>query len=310
MSTFKSHFSSSLTLAILHMFLFNMKSRNSFQTLLCAIFLILLPTLISSQTCHKTCGTIPVKYPFGTGPGCGNPRFLPYVTCTGQRLTFSTHTGCYTVTSIDYTNQIIYISDPTMSTCSCIQPSKGFGLDWDAPFSFHDKTVVALLECSTELKENGSSTSLCDPQGSSICSLLYSCGEISRVSLPGSTCCVYTPVNLGPSFEMDLPKLQCSSYSALYGFNEAEYNPDVWNYGLALKYKFSFDNDYPVLCMSCEKSNGVCGYNDDESKSFSCNCPGGLNTTTDCFYVGSWSHGSIFLPWKIAGKVYFKTSKV
>ncbi|KAK6160101.1 hypothetical protein DH2020_003482 [Rehmannia glutinosa] len=237
----------------------------SITTLLSSVLLIFLPTLISSQTCQKACGKLPIKYPFGTGPGCGDPRFQPYITCNQQQqqLTFSTHTGCYPITSIDYNTQVIYISDPTISTCSCTQPSKGFGLNWDAPFSFHDDTVFALLDCSPTSSiyrgGNGKNSSfpMCDSQGGSICSLLYSCEAISRLSLPISTCCVYTPVDLGPSFEMDLEKLQCTSYSALYGYNGQESNPQGWNYGIAVKYKFNFDNDYPGLCASCEKSNGV-----------------------------------------------------
>ncbi|XP_047959284.1 wall-associated receptor kinase 3 [Salvia hispanica] len=282
---------------------------NSFFTHLSSILIIILPYLVSSQTCQNTCGQVPIKYPFGTGAGCGEPRYTPYVTCTGEQLTFTTHTGCYTITTIDYSNQVMYISDPTMSTCSCTQPSKGFGLDWDAPFSFHDSTVFALLGCSTtsspiySVSEDGGSNGnttfpMCDSEGGSVCSLLYSCEAIGRLSLPITTCCVYTPVDLGPSFEMDLQKLQCTSYSALYGFNGQESNPAGWKYGIAIKYKFNYNNDYPTLCATCEKSGGVCGYKSSPDKAFTCNCPDGLNRTMDCFYGGTWSHGSRSIPWK------------
>ncbi|XP_051146071.1 wall-associated receptor kinase 3 [Andrographis paniculata] len=283
------------------------------------LIIIIFPFLVSSQTCQKTCGKIPIKYPFGTSSGCGDPRFQPYVACTPQdQLTFTTHTGCYTVTSIDYPNQVIYIYDPSMSTCSCKLPSRGFGLDWDAPFAFHDTTVFALLDCSTDSSPiykggsgNNSTFPMCDSLGSSVCSLLYSCEAISRLNLPGSECCVYMPVDLGPSFEMDLQKLQCASYSALYGFNLGS-NPATWTYGIAVKYKFNFENNYPELCSDCEKSNGVCGYNYDSEKSFACNCPGGMNTSTDCPYEASWSHGGarlIFVPprttWIVLGLCCF-----
>ncbi|KAL6547188.1 hypothetical protein OROMI_022909 [Orobanche minor] len=283
-----------------------MNPKNPFLTTLFSS--ILLPFLTSSQTCRNTCGKIPIKYPFGTGPGCGDPRFQPYITCTSeQQLTLSTHTGCYTVTSVDYNDQVIHISDPTMSTCSCPRTSPGFSLNSDAPFTFHDTTVFALLECSTDSSpiyegNNGSdSTSpMCDSQGADICGLLYSCEAVSRLSLPMSTCCVYTPVDLGPSFEMDLEKLRCTSYSAVYDYNGQETNPEGWEYGIALKYKFNYKNDYPALCSSCEKSNGVCGYDDSgHYKPFVCNCPGGLNTTMDCFFGRPWSFGSRFFPWNI-----------
>ncbi|XP_027095908.2 wall-associated receptor kinase-like 20 [Coffea arabica] len=257
------------------------------------------------QACQKTCGSIPIKYPFGTGPGCGDPRFQSYVTCNQQQLTFSTHTGCYPVTSIDYNNQVLYITDPSMSTCSCSQPSKGFSLDWNAPFSFRDDVVFALLDCSTSASpiyksiraSNSTTFPLCDPQGASVCSVLYSCQAISRLNIPVSTCCVYTPVDLGPSFEMDLQKLQCTAYSGLYGFNGQESNPDAWKYGVALNYKFNLNNDYPAMCASCEKSNGVCGYGGPYN-SYVCNCPSGFNTSTDCFYGAAWSNGLRFYPWQ------------
>ncbi|CAN1852586.1 Wall-associated receptor kinase-like 20 [Linum perenne] len=260
-----------------------------------------LPFMASSQACHNYCGTIPIKYPFGTGLGCGDPRFQKYVTCSESKLTFTSHTGSYPVTNIDYASQVIYISDPSMSTCECTQPSKGFGLDWDAPFSFHDDTVFTLLDCSTDSSPvyggNGTSSLVpqCDRTGSPICSFLYSCRAISMMNLPISTCCVYTPVDLGPSFTMDLQKLKCSSYAGFYSFNGEESNPDNWKYGIALKYKFNVYDDYPGACASCERSHGVCGYTGDFN-SFVCNCPSGFNTTSDCVF---FSHASTHLPWNI-----------
>ncbi|KAI5679111.1 hypothetical protein M9H77_10061 [Catharanthus roseus] len=275
------------------------------------LFMIL--PYVLTQSCKKTCGNIPIKYPFGTGPGCGDPRFQSYVNCNQEeQLTFITHKGCYPITSIDYNNQILYINDPSMSTCSCSQPSKGFSLDWNSPFSFHDNTIFALLDCSISSSSpiygggnNNNSSSyynLCDQHGGEICNFLYSCSAISTKisSSPVSTCCVYTPVNLGPSFEMDLEKLGCSSYSGLYGFNGQETNPSVWKYGVALKYKFNYDNDYPSICANCEKTNGVCGYNVGGSNSyasFSCNCPNGFNSSDECFSGVYWSYGSRIFPW-------------
>ena len=267
-------------------------------SLLLSIFLLLLPSLISSQICQKNCGKETVKYPFGSGPGCGDPRFQPHVTCSNQKLTFTTHTGSYPITSIDYTNQIIHISDPTMSTCSCTVPSKGFGLNWDAPFTFADSTIFALVDCSMNSSsicqsngyDDGSNSKLLCDQGTPICSLLYSCRPISTINLPISTCCVYTPVNLGPAFEMDLQKLQCPSYTGFYNFNDQEMDPEKWNYGIALKYKFSVTNDYPGSCDACERSHGVCGYG-GAYNSFVCNCPNGINTTTDCFFISSYNKG-------------------
>ncbi|KAL6192430.1 hypothetical protein ACLB2K_033518 [Fragaria x ananassa] len=200
-----------------------------------------LPSSITSQIFQRSCNKIPLRFPFGSDAGCGDPRFHQSVTCNQDKLTFTTHTGSYPITNIDYTKQVLYISDPSMSTCSCTQPSKGFGLNYDAPFTFQDDNIFALLDCSTSSSSNGSlyindnsKLSLCDNQGSPICSFLYSCRAISYINLPISTCCVYTPVDLGPAFEMDLQKLQCSSYSGFYSFNGRESDPNSWKYGIAL----------------------------------------------------------------------------
>ncbi|CAA0834728.1 Putative membrane lipoprotein [Striga hermonthica] len=265
--------------------------------LLLLLLLLLLFTRTSSEPCGNKCGSLQIKYPFGTGPGCGDPHFQPYITCNPQQqqLTLSTHTGCYPVTSIDYATQLLRIADPTMSTCTCTRPSRGFGLDWDAPFSFHHSTVFALLDCNNASFSSSSSSSadhhfpMCDMEGADICTFLYSCEAVGRLSLPVSSCCVYAPVDLGPAFEMDLGKLGCGSYSAVYGYNGQQSNPQVWDYGIAINYKFNYANDYPGRCASCEKSNGVCGYDVGPAGTFLCNCPGGVNTSTDCYYGQSWS---------------------
>lgn len=298
------HWSSiSLRISILSpsLHIHNMKATRYCITLFLCISSISVPLLVSSQACQRTCGKIPLKYPFGSGPGCGDARFQKYITCNDQKLTFTTHTGCYPVTNIDYSNQVMYVTDASMSTCACTQPSKGFGLDWDGPFSFHDDDVFTLLDCSIDSSPiyksnnnaydtNTSAVPLCDKKGASICSFLYSCRAISMLNLPISTCCVYTPVDLGPSFEMDLQKLQCSSYSAFYSFDGQDYNPENWKYGIALKYKFNVYNDYPGPCANCEKSNGACGYSAVSYNSFICNCPSGINTTTDCYFEAAFNN--------------------
>lgn len=116
------------------------------------------------------------------------------------------------------------------------------------------------------------------------------------LNLPISSCCVYTPVDLGPSFQMDLEKLQCASYSGIYSFGGQEANPENWEYGIALNYKFNVYNDYPGSCSDCERSNGVCGYNSGAYNSFVCNCLSGVNSTTDCFFETPFNGVKLLLP--------------
>ncbi|KAI3993306.1 hypothetical protein MKX01_010049 [Papaver californicum] len=283
------------------------------------IFITFLPLLISSQTCEKLCGDQKLRYPFCSAQGCGDPRFQKFIKCdrAQQKLMLNTHTGTYPIATIDYDNLIIYIQDPSMSTCSSSQPSKGFevispnegynpGYIFNFPFTFLDSNVFALLDCSTtssllytsRSSLNGNvtnSTSASAP----ICSLLYSCPPVSRLNLPISTCCVYTPLDLGPAYEMDLQKLECSSYASIYSFNGQESNPQGWKYGIGLKYRFSVKNDFPSACSVCERSNGVCGYT-GAYNSFVCNCVGGANTTSDCYFSASWRNGAQkILPWQI-----------
>ncbi|KAL9246432.1 hypothetical protein vseg_019967 [Gypsophila vaccaria] len=268
--------------------------------LVLVLVLVLVP-LVRGQVCSRVCGNIQLRYPFGSGPGCGDPRFAKYISCYyGRMLTFTTHNGSYQVTNIDYQNEVLYISDPAMSTCFISQPSKGFSLDWDAPFTFQDDTVFALLGCSLDsspvykgaISGNASDVPQCDSAGANLCNALYSCLPIRQLYARNSNCCVYAPVDLGPAFEMDLQKLQCKAYTAVYNFEKQEMNPEAWKFGVALKYKFNVNNEYPTRCSDCENSHGVCAYNATYDN-FVCSCPTGVNSTTYCY---DWSSGLLLVP--------------
>ncbi|KAK1288914.1 hypothetical protein QJS10_CPB19g00862 [Acorus calamus] len=123
-----------------------MKQLNSSSTSLLLLHLLLFIHSVSSQTCRNTCGPLPLRYPFGGGPGCGDPQFQTYLTCAGDTLLFNTHTGSYPVDSIDYPNKILHVQDPSMTTCttSSTCATTRFGLDWNAPFTFVDEEPVTL----------------------------------------------------------------------------------------------------------------------------------------------------------------------
>ncbi|PPD76643.1 hypothetical protein GOBAR_DD26428 [Gossypium barbadense] len=248
-------------------------------------------TIPTRGTCNSTCGAIPVMFPFGTGFGCGHPYFARYVKCNAGTLQFSTGTGIYTVSSIDYPTSTIVVADPFMSTCSSMQNSGSFSLDRTSPFTLTGSNIFVLLGCSSTSPVFDPSEDLCDTgSGSRVCSGLYSCKGVTGIGLPQnaptSTCCVYDSLmGIGSGYSLDLPKLQCSSYTSIYEFGDEE-DPMKWKFGISLLYNDSY---YTPACKDCETNGGLCGFSVlDES--FSCICRDGVNTTTNCFGHGyTWS---------------------
>ncbi|KAJ4838383.1 hypothetical protein Tsubulata_020532, partial [Turnera subulata] len=261
---------------------------------------------MKGSSCHDTCGAVAVKYPFGSGYGCGHPQFGRYVRCNAHSSTLelSTSTGVYNITSIDYTTSTLIVSDPLMSTCNSMQNSGSFSLQdrpATTPFTLSGDNIFVLLGCSTTSPlfdpDYGEYGGFCDTRGSRsrVCRGMYSCKGVTGIGLPQnappSTCCVYdqqqyssSAIQLAPYMILDLPKLQCSSYTSIYSFGGSQGDPMKWRFGISLQYNAS---SYPSpRCNDCETSGGFCGFNaggglDDQS--FACVCRNGKNTTTTCF---------------------------
>ena len=147
--------------------------------------------------------------------------------------------------------------------------------------------IFVLLGCSTTSPVFDPSEDLCDTgSGSRVCSGLYSCKGVTGIGLPQnaptSTCCVYDSLmGVGSGYSLDLPKLQCSSYTSIYEFGD-EGDPMKWKFGISLQYNDSY---YTPACKNCETSGGLCGFAGLD-QSFSCLCRDGVNTTTNCFGHG------------------------
>lgn len=262
-------------------------------------------TLALDPACRSTCGSLPIKYPFGTGHGCGSPRFQPYLTCTpgADQLLLKTHTGAYPITSISYTTSTITITPPNMSTCNSMQPSSNFGLDWDSPFQIGPSTFI-LLSCSSPsstLAVRGAH--ICDPSSSHLCASIYTCPTVVSLGLPlfpeTSTCCVYSPANLNTKGELDLHGLECAGYTSVVSLGQIPTDPSQWEYGVALKYTNGAGGvsnyNAATTCDACERSEGVCGYS-PPGNSFVCVCKEGFNTSTDCYSHNQgafWSSSSL-----------------
>ena len=256
---------------------------------LLVIILLFTPqlTLAQDPACQSTCGNLRVKYPFGTGDGCGSPRFQPYVTCKpgGDQLLLTTHTGSYPITSISYTTSTLTITPYDMSTCiSMHRCSSILGLDWASPFQLGPSTFI-LISCTPPT----SSLTLCDPSYSHLCASLYTCPAVVSVGLPlfppTNTCCVYSPANLNGEGELDLRALKCDGYASVVSMGQYPTDPSQWEYGVALKYVNGVldNNIIDTKCNACEMSGGVCGYAPLAGDSFICVCKGGYNTTMDCY---------------------------
>ncbi|XP_042022873.1 uncharacterized protein LOC121770147 [Salvia splendens] len=203
-----------------------------------------------------------------------------------------------------------------MSTCASMQNSGSLALDPGSPFSLSPDNIFALVGCSTTSPVFDLDADFCDTgSGQNVCRGLYSCKGVEGIGLeprePISTCCVYEPgeVLAGSGSGLDLPKLQCSSYSAVYGFGGSEGDPMRWQYGILLRFNDSYESSD---CRNCEDSGGFCGFEGVE-ESFVCRCRNGVNSTVNCYGRGNgWSQagrhgiqtaltiGGFLLMWMIA----------
>ncbi|CAK7334705.1 unnamed protein product [Dovyalis caffra] len=250
---------------------------------------ILWQTFAQDLPCRTSCGSIQVKYPFGSGPGCGSPRFHPYIACSpeGDQLLLTSHTGSYPITSISYTTSTMIITPPHMSTCTSMQQSPNLGLDWASPVQLGPSTFL-LLSCTpptSSLTIKGSP--VCDTSSSYLCASIYTCPSVIGLGLPlfppTNTCCVYSPANFNSKGELDLQKLKCMGYASIVSLQDYPTNPSQWQYGVELKYRSGALDDYYMdnKCNTCETSGGMCGYA-LPGNSFLCLCSNRINTTTDC----------------------------
>ncbi|PON59225.1 hypothetical protein TorRG33x02_288870 [Trema orientale] len=96
---------------------------------------------------------------------------------------------------------------------------------------------------------------------------------------PGLHIYVYdSPLGFESSYNLDLPKLQCSSYMSIYEFGD-QGDPTKWQFGVSLRYN---ELSYSNRCRDYEESSGFSGL--DES--FTYIYPNGINTTINCFSQG------------------------
>ncbi|KAL3634692.1 hypothetical protein CASFOL_021746 [Castilleja foliolosa] len=251
-------------------------------TLTISILILLHTSPSISALCRHFCNNIPINHPFGIDDGCGAATFRHMLNCSASDLFFLTPSGSYKIQTIDYKNQNVVVFDPSMSTCSILQPHHDFTMTdiQSATIPPSPDTVFALMNCSIDSPVLNHYRSLCFNFSGHSCDELYAaCTSfklfhvLSNVTSPPPCC--FTRYDTVRFMSMDI--LDCSHYTSVYNVDGlAGVGPLDWMYGIKLSY------DLPDLgCQRCVKSGGTCGF-DVETLGFTCICSITSNSTRDC----------------------------
>ncbi|PON86757.1 hypothetical protein TorRG33x02_174060 [Trema orientale] len=111
--------------------------------------------------------------------------------------------------------------------------------------------------------------------------ILLQGGVRSRVAgeCPGLHICVSdSPLGFESSYNLDLPKLQCSSYMSIYEFGDQD-DPTKWKFGVSLRYN---ESSYSNECRDYEESSGFWFWMSRLLVFYH----NGINTSVNCFGQG------------------------
>ncbi|XAR56948.1 hypothetical protein NMG60_11024925 [Bertholletia excelsa] len=264
------------------------------QLLLLVLPLLLFPCLTRSLLCRNFCGNIAIKYPFGIDDGCGAPQFSKMLNCSGDDLFFQTPSGDYKVQAIDYQKHTMVIYDPSMSTCSILQPHRDFVMSDIQYVSIPPSpdTVFALLNCSVDSPVLNHYRSLCFNFSGHSCDELYaSCTAFRLFHLLSNATppCCFTGYNTVKYMTMNI--LDCSHYTTVYDIDNLKgVGPLDWMYGIKLSYSFP-----DTGCDKCSKSGGTCGF-DVETRGMVCICSPTFNSTRVCAEGSAADAGESHMP--------------
>ncbi|KAK4770475.1 hypothetical protein SAY87_031007 [Trapa incisa] len=257
---------------------------------LLALPFLLAAALLRSSTaspCRTSCGGVQVDYPFGIADGCGAPQLRGWLSCNDTSGMFlQTPSGAYKVESVDYQKQRMMVYDPSMSTCSVLQPPHDLILS-DVQYAImlpSEDTVYALLNCSMDSPVVNRYRYLClADAGGHTCDELYgSCSAFRIFHMSSNTtapaCCFtrYTTLRF-----MNMNMLDCTHYATFVGSDQGRglrgIEPLDWNYGIGLSFTVPPESG----CRRCKRSGGTCGFDTDSGANM-CLCPGNVNTTGEC----------------------------
>lgn len=231
---------------------------------------------IEAWDCESSCGGISLNSPFGSGWNCGSSAFQPYVNCSYGKLLFYTPTGIYKIKSIDYSSNVMIVEDPHMSTCDSMQASGAFGLPIGAPFSFASYNKVALIGCSSTSSLYSKQSCDTSSEAQEVCDSIYeNCEGISQIGIvatssnnnyvkgSSSSCCVYASNLLETApYEIDLPLLQCTTYTSVYHIGSIHSPQSSWLFGIALQFNPSSQSSsnnggQNPSCYVCQEAEGI-----------------------------------------------------
>jgi len=244
------------------------------------IILTLHLQLLQAIPCKTSCGTIPINYPFALEDGCGAPQFRNMFNCSTTELFFQTPSGSYKVQSIDYNKKTMVLYDPSMSTCSILQPHHDF-LMTDIQSAIippsHD-TVFVLLNCSIDSPVLNHYKYLCFNFEGHTCDELYGGCNAFRVfhfMTNSSPPCCFTSYNTVKFMSMNI--LDCTHYTSVFNSDKLRgVGPLDWVYGIKLSFSVP-----DTGCQSCTQSGGICGF-DTETEGLLCLCSSFTNSTREC----------------------------
>ncbi|KAI4335051.1 hypothetical protein L6164_013734 [Bauhinia variegata] len=250
--------------------------------------------ILSISPCKTFCGNIPINYPFGLDDGCGAPQFRHMLNCSID-LFFQTPSGAYKVQSIDYDKNSMIIYDPSMSTCSILQPHHDFLMTdiQSAIIPPSQDTVFALLNCSIDSPVLNHYKYLCFNFSGHGCDQLYgSCNafRIFHLQTNSSPPCCFTSYNTVKFISMNI--LDCTHYTTVFNTDKLQgVGPLDWVYGIKLRFSVP-----DTGCESCRKSGGTCGF-DTETEGPICLCSSFVNSTRECAAGSIISKGQKSYPW-------------
>uniref|UniRef100_A0A7N0T7N8 non-specific serine/threonine protein kinase n=1 Tax=Kalanchoe fedtschenkoi TaxID=63787 RepID=A0A7N0T7N8_KALFE len=233
---------------------------------------------LHSQPCKKFCGNIPVNFPFGLDDGCGAPQYRHMLNCSSNGLFFATPSGQYKVQSINYADKTVSIYDPSMSTCSILQPPHEFSMT-DVQYAVippSPDTLFILVNCSVDSPVLNHYASLCFNASGHSCDELYaSCNSfrLFHLMVNKTTPCCFTRYSTLRFMSLNI--LDCSHYTSVYDEIEGS-GPLDWKYGMRLSYSAPESG-----CGKCVKSGGTCGF-DTDTEGMLCICSSFVNSSSQC----------------------------